>query len=247
MSKVYVDLLETLKCSPGDHNWATSDDEETWDRHQADKATRKQLKKLGWTKDSITYRCDSLGFRNKFDLEKDQTYTLFMGDSFTFGVGLREQQIWTHHVKEFLDKPCYNAARSGYGIDSCYRTLKYLLNQGYKFDNVFLFSPSKSRVEIWDNFEKKWMTVAWWTHYKKDLITKLNHPYFSTINFDKTIDAIENLCTKNNITMFHLNTEECDDILFNDNTARDLQHAGPIAQEVIANNFIKLYDNNLQL
>lgn len=245
MSNVYIDLIETLTPKYGDNLWATSDDEETWNKNQKNLLNRKKLEDLGWKKNSILYTCDRYHFRNSFDISTEETYTLFLGDSYTFGIGLNENQVWTSHVADYLGKPCYNAARPGYGIDSCYRILKYFLNQGYRFDNVFLFSPTPSRIEIYDDFEKKWMTVAWWTHYKKDLINKLNHEYFTTVNFDKTLDAIENLCNKNSLQLYHLNTEnDCDDILVNDITARDLQHAGPDAHVEVANMFIKLYENN---
>lgn len=243
--KLYIDLMQGLKLTQGIHQWSTSDDLDTWKQNQKDPEKRALLKKLGWEKDSISYQCDNLGFRNKKDLEKDKKYTLFLGDSFTFGVGLAEHQVWTHHVSQYLNGPCYNAGQGGASIDSCYRYLRFFLNQSYKFENVFLFSPTKSRTELYDAFEKKWMTVAWWSHYSKDVIEKFTNKYFTQLNFEKTLNAIENQCIKNDIKFFHINTDDCDHFMLEDTTARDLQHAGPKSHDRIAKQFIKLYDNTL--
>ena len=45
-------------------NWLTDDTEALFDKHQSNKATKLQLKKLGWTKDSIQYKFNEHGFRS---------------------------------------------------------------------------------------------------------------------------------------------------------------------------------------
>ena len=242
--RLYIDLLNGVNGGSGVHQWVSSDDEERWKENQKNLQSNIKLKQLGWSPESFSYRCDSYGFRNDEDIKKDVAYTLFLGCSHTFGIGLPIEDVWTSHVGKFLRKPTYNAARAGAGIDSCYRILKFLLNQSYKFENLFLFSPHPGRVEIWDEFEQKWMVAAWWTHYSKDILGFLNHEYFVKINFDKTLDAIENLCAKNNINLIHMNTDACDDIILEDATARDLMHAGKDAHEKIAYRFIDLYNVN---
>jgi len=240
--RLYIDLLNGVNGNSGVHQWVSSDDEERWNENQKNPKSKAKLEKLGWTPDSFEYHCDSLGFRNNKDLEKNVPYTLFLGCSHTFGIGLPIECVWTSIVTKFLQKPTYNAARAGAGIDSCYRILKYLINQDYKFENLFLFSPHPGRIEIWDEFEKKWMVATWWSHYPKDLLSYLNHQYFTQINFDKTLDAIENLCVKNKINLVHMNTDSCDDLIIDDCKARDLMHAGKDAHEKIAYRFIDIYN-----
>lgn len=232
----YHDFLKNLGPNAGKHKWTPSDTEELF------QSQKKAAKKLGWHEDSILYVVDEYGFRNPDIPNKKETYDLALGCSHTFGVGINRP--WPSNISKRTGNPMYNAARPGAGIDGCYRNLVYLLKQGYKFDNVFMLCPDDSRVEFWDDLEGRWMTIAWWSHYKKSIVNAFNQPYYARLNFEKTLDAIKGLCLSNEMTLYYIKDQDVDEFVVDDKSARDLQHAGENAHKLIANEFIKLYDNN---
>lgn len=232
----YQNYISSLLPSPGKRSWIPNDTEELF--KQQEEAARK----LGWTEHSITYNIDEYGFRNNSIPNKSDTYDLFLGCSFTFGIGVNKS--WVDFVQQHTGNPSYNAGRPGGGIDTCYRHLVFLLKQGYKFDNVFMLSPDPGRVEFWDRTEEKWMTVAWWTHYKRSIIKAFTDEYYTRYNYEKSIDAIKGICYEKELTLHHFPHFEFDELINNDEKGRDLQHPSEAAHYQIAKNFIKLYDNH---
>lgn len=232
----YHDFLKNIGPKQGVYKWVPNDTAELF------KKNKQAAQALGWTEDSITYVIDEYGFRNESIPNKTDTYDLYLGCSHTFGIGVNRP--WPVNINTYTGNKMYNAARPGAGIDGCYRNLVYLVKQGYKFDNVFMLCPDESRVEFWDSFEGRWMTIAWWSHYKKSIIKAFNEPYYAQLNFEKTLDAIRGICLANELTLHYLTSDDVDEYIVEDKTARDLEHCGEHTHRIIASKFIKLYDNN---
>ena len=201
-----------------------------------------RLKELGWDKTKINYSLDSLGLRNNEDIQHGETYTLFLGCSFTFGIGVPVENTWPYYFMQELGCKGYNAGHPGYGIDANFRSLYYLTQKGYKFDRVVMLNTS-DRIEIFDKKSNNWQIVAWWSEHKPELKKVLLHDNFCQLNELKTMNAIQNICTQHNIEFINANsidTFEMHELINNCHSARDLQHPGPNTHKQLAEYFINL-------
>ena len=85
--------------------------------------------RLNYRKDEIEYRLNSLNYRcDEFDLESEFPI-LFMGCSFTEGIGLPLNEVWAYHlhssISNAVDKkiPFWSMAKGGTSIDYSARCL----------------------------------------------------------------------------------------------------------------------------
>ena len=107
-----------------------------------------------WKDRSITYNYNNLGFRSDFDFKPGMKGDLYLGCSFTEGIGLPNDCSWPSLMSKHLDTPGFNLGTGGYSIDSCFRHLIAAYNYGLIFKNVFVLAPPPNRYEhlIDDNF-----------------------------------------------------------------------------------------------
>ena len=84
------------------------------------------LRAIAPTEYDVTYRSDSLGFRRGETVGRAAAghRLLFLGDSFTFGVGVDYGQTFPGQIEHDLpDTRSYNLAMTGFGLDQMWRTL----------------------------------------------------------------------------------------------------------------------------
>jgi len=185
----------------------------------------------------ISYVHNSLGFRDSDWDNKPNTVDLYLGCSFTFGIGLHLDDVWTTKLQKELNHPFINGGIPGSGIIPQYRLLMYLLTR-FTIRNVFhLFLYTHPRFEYYD--------VG---HYKSfNLYDAPNgHPLFTPENVSTFnhgfLKGIEHVCYENNIKYYRLNnipkwkadmnTQPLDRIY-----ARDLRHVGPAFHDIIKDKF----------
>jgi len=103
-----------------------------------------------YTEDSIIYDFNSHGFRTQeFELNSNKKNVLFLGCSHTMGVGLRDTEVWAHHVSQFFDKTeynCYNLGIGGGSSDTVARLLTNSINYIHP-KLVFILWPPLIRFE----------------------------------------------------------------------------------------------------
>jgi hypothetical protein len=103
-----------------------------------------------YTEDSITYDFNSHGFRTReFELNSRKKNVLFLGCSHTMGVGLRDTEVWTHHVSQIFNEMeynCYNLGIGGASGDTVARLLTNSINYVHPII-VFIFWPALARFE----------------------------------------------------------------------------------------------------
>lgn len=218
----------------GIHKWIPGDTESVFE------SNFKEASKLGWTKDSITYNIDSLGHRNDFELEQNQVYNVYLGCSFTYGIGVPNEKTWVHVLNRNLQYPAFNLGVPGCGIDTCYRLLKYYIDK-IKINSIFLFVPPLNRREIFRN--NKFNVYSLWTPREFRIFSDPND---LELNCEKNIDAIKFLCYSNHIkfTFLHSDKSPLNDLIDKDMRARDLQHPGIEVHEKIAMEFFKELNTN---
>lgn len=113
-----------------------------------------------YTKTEITYKFNSHGFRSdEFDCAGDHR-VLFMGCSFTEGIGLPLDEIYTHHVlskirnqPRYSDKvvPHLSVALGGSGTDTASRIL---------FEYVDLIRPSRI-IYVWPSWIRRDLIMSY--------------------------------------------------------------------------------------
>lgn len=77
---------------------------------------------------SVSYTSNSLGFRSlrEFDPASPQAKFVFLGDSYTFGSGVEDDETFASLVEErFEVVHCYNMGIGGFGIDQMWMTLRH--------------------------------------------------------------------------------------------------------------------------
>ena len=107
-------------------------------------------KKLGkeWAyyKANIEYKFNSLGYRTKEISELSKDFLLTFGCSYTEGVGLYQQEIWTEYVAKFLNLDLYNHAKHSTGPDiQYYNAMLWAMSKKPKPSLVIVQWPYKSR------------------------------------------------------------------------------------------------------
>lgn len=176
------------------------------------------LKSQGWVDADISYKFNSTGFRSKEFVSNDSI--VFLGCSFTVGVGLPVEKIFPEIVSSSVKLDCYNLGVGGASADTCFRLAYYWLPR-IQPKMVIAMLPSLHRLELYDNkdFHHHRPTIA------KDSSDCILSEEYCYLNQQKNSLAIEQLC--NNLRIKFLNYKlERDFIQVPDDFARDLSHLG---------------------
>jgi hypothetical protein len=224
--------------------WYSRDTEALFDKHQKNKVTRLQLKELGWTKDSITYKFNKYGFRS--DSFSDAPGAIFLGCSITLGVGLPFQNTWPYLVSKKLNLRCWNLSQPGGSLDACYRLAKYwvpILKPKY----IFILAPSMYRREFYDDDADRFLNIGGWSYEEYPALVDyiLASEKNSVINYEKNIDAIKFISDSYKIPLIlqdtqSNNTPSIVDPLEKYKLARDLSHPGIDYHACVSNDFLNL-------
>lgn len=158
IDKNYLSILSTF-AAPWKYNstllWRSSDTYEAFIKTPVD-----DYKFQYWKDKNIEYRYNDLGFRSDIDFKNLERGSVFLGCSFTEGVGLPIESTWGYKVADALGTPFINLGIAGKGVDTAYRNL-IAASKKFKIDNIFLFIPPLYRQEflVEDN--------EWFTSYIK--------------------------------------------------------------------------------
>lgn len=109
----------------------------------------KNIPNWRWKDQEIVYKYNSWGHRSKdiSNLDKNN-FMLTFGCSYTAGIGIREEDIWTSKVSKSLGLDLYNAAIEGTGCDiQAYNTMHWISNTA--------FPKPKLVVVQWPRQERK--------------------------------------------------------------------------------------------
>ncbi len=104
---------------------------------------------------SLLYSIDENGFRETTPIEKAEVFAL--GDSFTFGTGVSQDQTWPEQLERMTGKPIYNLGVNGSSPKQQLMLLEYLLNK--KGDSLTV------RHLLWMIFEGNDLEDSYQTHH----------------------------------------------------------------------------------
>ena len=123
-------------------HWKGSD---THDRFIARKPSDEKF--MYWKNKSITYKYNDLGFRSNIDYGDIKEGDVFLGCSFTEGVGLPLELTWGYKLAKHLNIPFINLGIGGKGIGVMLQNLIAFSRQ-CKINRVFLFVPPLYRYDF---------------------------------------------------------------------------------------------------
>lgn len=129
--------------------WSDFDNEENYNKNIQNPTKQKYFLDNRWyNKESVIYQYNSLGFRcEEFDYRESY---IAVGCSFTEGIGLREDQTWSHCLGLLLGSHVWNLGVRGQGISSCYRLLSGYIDL-LNVKGVFVLCPPPDRPEYFVN------------------------------------------------------------------------------------------------
>lgn len=228
-------------------NWISTDSEEKFNEHWRDVNKRKILLENGHDRNSISYDIDSRGFRNPEGVDISESI-LTLGCSFTFGVGSRREDTWSHILANKLDMPYYNAGIYGTGADTCYRIVRTLVPEN-KPKAVYALVPDKNRLELISDFvyDGSPSTFSVWTLSDPDYDEQFGN-FFDlimdefplTLQQERNILSMEQICFENGVPFYYIISENLKFEYGFENNARDLEHPGIRYNNDIADMFYEI-------
>ena len=192
------------------------DSEERWLTNWRDR--KQELEKYGWLDCKFDYKFNSQGFRSP-EFTNDPTI-MFLGCSFTMGMGLPFEDLWTTLVTKELGLAQANLAQAGTSADTAFRmTLGWL--DKIKPKILIYMQPPAARFELVNE-----QTTRHYISNDRDDIYSLwaedhNNEYF---NREKNRLAIEQLCSQQSVKLMVVNHEYLTGC--STDLARDLAHPG---------------------
>jgi len=205
-------------------SWLPMDSEELFDYNY--KNNRKKIEKYNWTKNSITYKFNKFGFRSDEFGEGDSI--VFLGCSFTIGIGVPANVHFSNLVATELNLNCYNLGIGGGSNDCCFRLAYYWLAKLKPKICVYV-EPEDTRFEIKCEIEEKYQFGNYNVQDIGSLQSPLKefYPYWlyndanSFLKKQKNLLGIQKLCDNNSIKFIHT-----DNKFVEIDYARDLVHPG---------------------
>jgi len=198
-------------------NWLPMDTEELYLKNL--KNRYEDLKSNGWIDNHFTYDFNSLGFRCKEFT--DASSIMYLGCSYTIGIGLPVEHIWPELVSKELNLKCVNLGIGGASLDTVFRLCLGYIDK-IKPKIIILLIPPGIRYELVSSDRIDHFVVQSADEYYYRWAIDKNNNYF---NQQKNILAIEMLCKYRNIKFICRDSEELYNISEN-SWARDLAHVG---------------------
>jgi hypothetical protein len=197
-------------------DWLPMDTKELFQKNL--KTKKDLLEKYNWINQTFTYKFNSKGFRCN-ELEENQDCVIFLGCSFTMGIGLPIETVWPTLVAKKLGLKCYNLGICGGSNDTAFR-LGYHYIPKLKPKLVVFLSPVSDRFELFTQTQNVFQYGSWYkdSFYK----TWTQDDFNGQINKEKNSLALHQICKENGIRFLKFDCEGFPNI----DLARDLMHPG---------------------
>lgn len=109
---------------------------------------------VDYTEDEMLYTTNKQGFRGN-KIVKNETILMTAGCSHTYGIGVRDNEVWGSKLAEQLDMYHINVGVGGIGCDSVVLIVKQFFEEGVIPDTLAVLWPSLNRKMIVSNKSKK--------------------------------------------------------------------------------------------
>jgi hypothetical protein len=221
-------------------NFYSTDDEESYIKNNKSKG-----RSWNYYNSSIEYKFNSLGYRTKEISNLAKNFLLTFGCSYSEGVGLHQNEIWTNYLAKDLNLDLYNHAKQATGVDiQFYNAMLWKINNFPIPKLVVVQWPNKYRksfglqktdhIFLTDYEDSSGIDEKWW---KKRYIQDTGE---LEINLFFWIESFNNLWKMLGVPVLNFTWD--DDVaehliksqyqnhfipINNKDKARDLQHDGP--------------------
>lgn len=150
----------------------------------------------------IEYQFNNNGFRTADDFNINEEGNVYLGCSFTMGIGLHLEDTWAYKLNQTIGGKFWNLSLGGSSIMSQFRIL-YGFHEELKIKNIFHFAPILPRYEFFIDGKPRIISIHDKEHeelYSKYLIDneQLNLLYITYVN------SIKNLANKIECNYYHL-------------------------------------------
>ena len=217
-------------------SWLPKDTQERWLEHIKNPESKARLDELNWTDTSIEYTFNSHGFRaDEFTADPG---IMFLGCSFTVGIGVDMPRCWTQLVATELNLKNWNLGQAAGAPDTCFR-LAYHWIPILKPKYVCVLMPSSNRLELltlnelWP-IRSLYPSMARRSAFYDDWLSVDDNSY---LNYTKNKMGIERVCEENNIPLIFQDWNKID--MPEKDFARDLAHPGVKWNKNVAEYFLQ--------
>lgn len=114
---------------------------------------------LAYKEKPIKYKFNNFGFRSPINFSKGMNGNVFLGCSYTFGIGHYLENSWSWMVNEKIGGNFFNFGVGGAGIGTAARLL-YAYKDELEYNNVFLHIPHPYRFEYYHPIAEKYATLS---------------------------------------------------------------------------------------
>jgi len=226
--------------TPTTMKWCGTDTEELYYRNCKDDQYKNSLNY--YEKNPIEYKFNNYGFRTPDDFNDEGEGNIFLGCSFTFGLGLHLEDTWSYKVNKEIGGKFWNLSLPGCGMDESFRYL-YEFKDYLKIKNIFHLAPpfQKTRYEFIVDDEPLRLNLADGSMIERQHSDILIDSKYQLLHFQKNYNAIRGLSQDLNCNYYFLS----DEIGYNNDTknsiiARDIIHPPPRYHNKIYKEFIEL-------
>lgn len=186
----------------------------------------------------IYYNFNNQGFRTPDDFNQNDEGNVYLGCSFTMGIGSHLEDTWSYKLNQVIGGKFWNLSLGGSSIMTQFRIL-YSFHKDLKIKNVFHFAPILPRYEFFIDGKPTIVSVHDKKHedmYSNYLIDneQLYLLYVTHIN------AIKNITNKLGVNYYHLGHFPNKV----DNGARDLSHPSGEYYNLIRDVFLDKIKND---
>jgi len=256
MDKIHRLYLEEITSPSNTYEWIPMDTKKLFNENIKKYPNDDSLNY--YLKNPIEYKLNNYGFRTPDDFNYEDEGNVFLGCSYTFGIGHHLENIWSYKVNKHVGGKFWNLGIGGSGVMTHYRLLKELYKK-IKIKNIFHYSKVYCRYEFFINNNPISFNAGNITTDGKIIINE-NPP----VNMgDFLMDSLINKSQVEFMYDTHINAIKwlaheigCDYYLVNrcnflgdekSLKARDLQHNSVIQETELSEDFIKMYNqkNNL--
>ena len=234
-------------------DWYPMDSEELFNENLKKEPNNKTL--LYYLDNPIEYRVNDVGFRTDSSFNTDKAGNVFLGCSYTWGIGNHLEDVWSYKLNKVIGGEFFNLGAPGHGILTSLRLLRYWSTK-LNIKNIFHYQPIYHRYEFYKpNKVIHMFGVTDLENIKdRDLREVLSSDENILELYKNSILAISAIAQSLGIPYYyytpHAETEP--EFIKNKHTvkmppfiARDLAHHSILENEIIANFFIEKLGHKL--
>ena len=220
--------------------WCGTDFKELFEKNYKKYPNDESLKY--YQENPIEYISNNYGFRTTDDFNDTDEGNVFLGCSFTFGLGLHLEDTWAYKVNKTIGGKFWNLSLPGCGMDESFRYL-YEFKDCLKIKNIFHLAPpfQKTRYEFIVDGKPLRLNLVDEGKLEKHYSDILIDDKYQLLNFQKNYNAIKGLSQDLNCNYYLLSDEiDYQDCPPSSRLARDLSHPGVFYNDRIYKEFMKL-------